>query len=171
MNKIFASASFRRDASSRFHPDHRWGNFWSLGGGWLINQESWFSLRWVDMLKLKASIGSQGNDNIADYLYTDMYSITNSDGEIGVKRGSIGNKDITWETTYMADLGIDVTLWEKFTVTADYYYKKTDGILMQLDIPSTIGLNAPYQNAGVVVYLWSQIELLAARQGDGDDHR
>ena len=89
-NRIFVSASYRLDASSRFHPDHRWGSFWSVGGGWLIDKEPWFPrLRWMDMLKIKASIGSQGNDNIADYLYTDMYSITNSDGEIAIQRSTL----------------------------------------------------------------------------------
>ena len=79
LTKIFLSGSYRLDASSRFHPDNRWGSFWSVGGGWLIDKESWFPrTSWLGMLKLKASIGSQGNDNIGDYLYTDMYSITNS---------------------------------------------------------------------------------------------
>ena len=61
--RIFGSASLRRDASSRFHPDYRWGTFWSVGGAWLINKESWFDASWVQELKIKASVGSQGNDN------------------------------------------------------------------------------------------------------------
>ncbi|MBO5876866.1 MAG: TonB-dependent receptor [Bacteroidales bacterium] len=149
MNKIFASASFRRDASSRFHPDHRWGNFWSLGGGWLINQESWFSLRWVDMLKLKASIGSQGNDNIADYLYTDMYSITNSDGEIGVKRGSIGNPDITWETNTNFNAGFDFDLFRgRISGTLEYFYRLTSDMLYFVSIPISYGFSGYYDNIG-----------------------
>ena len=83
-NKIFLSASYRRDASSRFHPDHRWGNFWSAGAGWLINEESWFKAPWVDMLKLKASIGSQGNDNIPNYLYIDTWNLYNNEDRPGV---------------------------------------------------------------------------------------
>ena len=63
-NRIYFSGSYRRDASSRFHPDHRWGNFWSLGAAWIINRESWFNASWVNMLKVKASYGSQGNDNL-----------------------------------------------------------------------------------------------------------
>ncbi len=72
--KYFASASFRRDGSSRFHPDHRWGNFWSLGGAWLINKEEFFDIDWINMLKFKASYGEQGNDNIPDYIYTTPWS-------------------------------------------------------------------------------------------------
>lgn len=67
--KYFFSASYRRDASSRFHPDNRWGNFWSAGASWLISKEDWFDYSWINMLKLKASYGSQGNDNIGNYRY------------------------------------------------------------------------------------------------------
>ena len=148
-NRIFASASFRRDASSRFHPDHRWGNFWSLGGGWLINHEPWFNVRWIDMLKLKASIGSQGNDNIADYLYTDMYSITNSDGEIGVKRGSIGNPDITWETNTNFNAGFDFDLLRgRISGSVEYFYRLTSDMLYFVSIPISYGFSGYYDNIG-----------------------
>ena len=81
-DKYFFSASFRRDASSRFHPDHRWGNFWSLGGAWIITREPIMeSTRdWLDNLKFKASIGSQGNDNIGNFRYVDTYLIQNANG-------------------------------------------------------------------------------------------
>ena len=149
MNKIFASASFRRDASSRFHPDHRWGNFWSLGGGWIINSESWFNVRWVDMLKLKASIGSQGNDNISDMLYTDMYAITNSDGEIGVKRGQIGNPDITWETNTNFNAGFDFDLFRgRISGSLEYFYRLTSDMLYFVTIPISYGFSGYYDNIG-----------------------
>ena len=148
-NRIFASASFRRDASSRFHPDHRWGNFWSLGGGWLINHENWFNLRWVDMLKIKASIGSQGNDNISDFLYTDMYSITNSDGEIGIMRGSIGNKEITWETNTNFNAGFDFDLFRgRLSGTLEYFYRLTSDMLYFVTIPISYGFSGYYDNIG-----------------------
>ena len=124
-NKIFASASFRRDASSRFHPDHRWGNFWSVGGGWLLNQEDWFTLRWVDMLKVKASIGSQGNDNIADYLYTDMYSITNFNA------------------------GFDFDLFRgRLSGSVEYFYRLTSDMLYFVSIPISYGFSGYYDNIG-----------------------
>ena len=86
--KYFGSASYRRDASSAFHPDNRWGNFWSAGAAWLISKENFFqnndALKFIDMLKIKASYGSQGNDNIADIYetprYTNTYDIVNSSG-------------------------------------------------------------------------------------------
>ena len=149
-NRIFGSFSFRRDASSRFHPDHRWGNFWSLGGGWLIDQESWFpQLPWLDMLKVKASIGSQGNDNIADYLYTDMYSITNSDGEIGVKRGSIGNPNITWETNTNFNAGFDFDIFGgRVSGSLEYFYRLTSDMLYFVSIPISYGFSGYYDNIG-----------------------
>ena len=63
--RIFGSASYRYDASSRFSPENRWGSFWSVGAAWIMSKEKWFKPSWVDMLKVKASVGSQGNDNIA----------------------------------------------------------------------------------------------------------
>lgn len=86
--KYFGSFSYRRDASSRFDPDNRWGNFWSFGGAWILSKEKWFESSWIDELKLKASYGEQGNDNIGDYLYTDRYSIGNSNGSISLKPSS-----------------------------------------------------------------------------------
>ena len=110
--RIFGSASLRRDASSRFHPDHRWGTFWSVGGAWLINKESWFDASWVQELKLKASIGSQGNDNIGDFLYTDRFNIINSNNSLGTSFKSKGTKDITWETNTNFNIGAEFQLWE-----------------------------------------------------------
>ncbi|MDE5691290.1 MAG: SusC/RagA family protein, partial [Alistipes sp.] len=88
--KYFISGSYRRDASSRFHPDHRWGNFWSAGAAWLISKEGFMdgTKGWLNMLKLKVSYGSQGNDNLGataatSYRYVDYYSIE-SDGNGGV---------------------------------------------------------------------------------------
>jgi len=74
-SKYFGSFSYRRDASSYFDPDHRWGNFWSLGGAWLISKEKFFHVSWVDELKLKASYGEQGNDDIGYYKYITTYNI------------------------------------------------------------------------------------------------
>lgn len=96
--KYFLSGSYRRDASSRFHPDHRWGNFWSAGAAWIISKEDFFDVEWVDMLKIKASYGSQGNDNIGDYRYVNTYAIVNSGGNPAAIPNTMGNKDITWET-------------------------------------------------------------------------
>jgi len=148
-NKIYASASYRRDASSRFHPDHRWGNFWSLGAGWLMNHESWFNASWVDMLKLKASVGSQGNDNISNYLYVDTYSITNSEDEVGVTFKTKGNENITWETNTNFNAGVDFGLFNgRLSGTVEYFYRKTSDMLFFFTVPSSLGYDGYYANIG-----------------------
>ena len=147
--KIFTSASYRCDASSKFHPDHRWGSFWSLGAGWIINQEPWFHANWIDMLKLKASIGSQGNDNIGSYLYTDTYSIVNSNDEIGTIFNVKGNKDITWETNTNFNIGVDFDLFgSKLSGSIEYFYRKTSDMLFFFSVASSMGFDGYYDNIG-----------------------
>ena len=149
-NRIFASASFRLDASSRFHPKHRWGAFWSVGGGWLIDQEPWFPRTpWMGMLKLKASVGSQGNDNIPDFLYTDMYTVTNSDGEIAVKRSTLGNEKITWETNTNFNAGVDFEFFRgRLSGSFEYFYRLTSDMLYFVTIPASYGFSGYYDNIG-----------------------
>lgn len=149
-NRIFASASFRRDASSRFHPDHRWGSFWSLGGGWLINQESWFpKTAWLDMLKLKASVGSQGNDSIGDYRYVDTYVLSNNQDTPAISFGVKGNKDITWETNTNFNAGIDFELLlGRISGSVEYFYRKTSDLLLWFSTPISLGYSGYYDNIG-----------------------
>ena len=149
-NRIFASASYRRDASSRFHPDHRWGNFWSLGGGWIINHEQWFPrLPWLDMLKVKASIGSQGNDSIGDYLYTDTYYLTNSQDSPAIGFGVKGNKEITWETNTNFNAGVDFDMLRGIVSgSVEYFYRKTSDMLFWFTTPMSLGYSGYYDNIG-----------------------
>ena len=149
-NRIFGSVSFRRDASSRFHPDHRWGNFWSLGGGWIINHESWFPhVNWVDMLKLKASIGSQGNDNIGNYLYTDTFTLSNNQDSPAISFGVKGNKEITWETNTNFNAGVDFDLLRgRVSGTVEYFYRKTSDMLFWFTTPVSLGYSGYYDNIG-----------------------
>ena len=148
-NKVFVSGSFRRDASSRFHKDHRWGNFWSAGAGWLIDREPWFSASWIDMLKLKASVGSQGNDGIPDYLYTDTYEISNNEGNVAVAFRSKGNPDITWETNLNFNVGVDFDLLAgAVSGSVEYFYRKTSDMLFFFNVPLSLGYSGYYDNIG-----------------------
>ena len=151
MNRIFASASYRRDASSRFHPEHRWGNFWSFGGGWIINQESWFPrTTWIDMLKVKASIGSQGNDNIGNYLYADLYNLSTYENTLAVRPSStIGNNTITWETNTNFNAGVDFDfLRGRLSGSVEYFYRKTSDMLFWFSVASSLGYGGYYDNIG-----------------------
>jgi hypothetical protein len=148
--RIFASASFRRDASSRFHPDHRWGNFWSVGAAWIINREQWFNAPVFSMLKIKASVGSQGNDNIGSYMYTDRYSVTNDgNGGIAVIWGAKGNPNITWETNTNINLGVEFGLWnDRLTGSVDFFNRITSDMLFSVPVASSLGYSSYYDNIG-----------------------
>ena len=148
-NKVFVSGSFRRDASSRFHKEHRWGNFWSAGAGWLVDREPWFDASWVDMLKLKASVGSQGNDGIPDYLYTDTYEISNNEGNVAVAFRSKGNPDITWETNMNFNAGVDFDFFAgRLAGSVEYFYRKTSDMLFFFNVPLSLGYSGYYDNIG-----------------------
>ena len=164
--RIFVSASYRRDASSNFHPDNRWGNFWSASAAWIINRESWFPQNnVVDILKVKASYGSQGNDKLGGYTistyYTDMYSISN-DGQGGIATifARKGNKDITWETNGNLNVGVEFGLWQnRFYGNIDYFYRKTTDMLFNLQVAPSNGYSTYYTNIGDMVNQGIEIEL------------
>lgn len=160
--RYFVSGSYRRDASSRFHPDHRWGNFWSVGAAWLLNQENWFDAPWENMLKLKASYGSQGNDNIGYYLYTDTYSIENNNGEIAVLFGQKGNPNITWETNTNLNIGTEFGFWNnRLSGSVDFFNRKTSDMLFAFSVPSSLGYSSYYANVGDMVNRGVEVELNA----------
>ena len=148
--RYFLSASYRRDASSRFHPDHRWGNFWSVGASWLISRENWFNSAALSMLKVKASIGSQGNDNIGDYLYTDMYTVDNDGNDgIAISFARKGNPLITWETNANLNLGVEFGLWnDRLTGSVDYFYRITSDMLFSVPVVISTGYSSYYGNIG-----------------------
>ena len=148
--KYFGSFSYRRDASSRFDPDNRWGNFWSFGGAWILSKEKWFESSWIDELKLKASYGEQGNDNIGDYLYTDRYSIGNSNGSISLKPSSTkGNRKISWEKGGNLNIGTEFSLWKgRLTGSVEYFYRKTTDMLAFFSLPVSYGYSGYYDNVG-----------------------
>ena len=147
--KYFASASFRRDASSRFHPENRWGNFWSAGLAWNIAREEFMTAEWIDLLKLKASYGEQGNDNIGNYLYVNTFDIVNSNGNPAAVPSMMGNKDITWETQGNFNAGVDFGMWNgRFSGTVEFFYRKTTDMLFSFPLPPSFGYSSYYANIG-----------------------
>ncbi|MBR5845460.1 MAG: TonB-dependent receptor [Rikenellaceae bacterium] len=148
--RIFVNGSYRRDASSNFHPDYRWGNFWSAGAGWLINKERWFDVPWINMLKLKASVGSQGNDGIGSFLYTDRYSIVNDGaGNVSLNWTGYGNKEITWETNTNVNVGVDFGMFNgRLSGTVEYFTRKTTDMLYSFGVPGHLGFLSYYDNVG-----------------------
>jgi TonB-linked SusC/RagA family outer membrane protein len=162
-SKYFGSFSFRRDGSSRFDPDNRWGNFWSLGGAYIISREEWFPKNnTVNVLKFKASYGEQGNDNIGDYRYTDNYSISNSNDNVAYVFSSKGNKNITWETVGSLNVGVEFELFKsRLRGSVEYYDRKTSDMLMWFSAPYSIGYGGYYSNVGDMSNRGIEVELSA----------
>ena len=147
--KYFVSGSYRRDASSRFHPDHRWGNFWSAGGAWIISKESFFDVEWVDMLKLKASYGSQGNDNIGNYRYVNTYTIVNGGGYPAALPETMGNPDITWETSTSYNIGFDFAMLDhRLNGSIEYFGRKSKDMLYNKPVAGSMGYTYIPMNVG-----------------------
>ncbi len=149
--KYFADASLRRDATSRFAKENRWGTFWSVGAGWLINKESFFTAKWVDQLKLKASVGSTGNEGLPfNWSYTDIYTLSpSSSTQMTPSFYRIGNEDITWETTTAFNIGLDFALFKnRLTGSIEYYNKKTTDLLFFVSVPESFGARGYYGNIG-----------------------
>ena len=160
--KYFVSGSYRRDASSRFHPDHRWGDFWSAGAAWILSKEGFFNAEWVDLLKIKASYGSQGNDNIGNYLYVNTYSIVNSGGVPAAIPATMGNKDITWETNGNLNAGIEFDFFKnRLSGTVEYFYRKTTDMLFSFPLPPSYGYTSYYANIGDMLNQGIEAELNA----------
>ncbi len=156
--KYLFEANLRRDGTSRFIGDNRWATFPSFSAGWLISSESFMdNLRpVVKMLKLRGSWGKLGNQNIGSSYYPFSETLSLSSVSMGgqiyqmVTQTTLSNPALRWEETVMKGAGVDVNLFNKLSVTFDWYDKKTDGILLKLNTSQLTGLNSPYQNAAVV---------------------
>ena len=159
--RIYVSGSYRRDASSRFHPKHRWGNFWSLSAAWILSNEKWFNASWVDMLKLKASYGSQGNDNIGDFLYVDRYAISNDGTDNwSVAFSQKGNENITWETNGNLNVGVEFSLFRsRLSGSIEYFNRITSDMLSQVSVPSSLGYSYYWKNVGNMTNQGFEIDL------------
>lgn len=164
-NRYFASASFRRDGSSRFAPGHRWGNFGSIGAAWLISSEDFMEgLWWVDMLKLKTSYGIQGNDNLYPsanyarkyYPYSDNYthSYNEETGEYSTELAYKGNGALTWESSHSFNAGVDFEILSGLLGgSMEFFSRKTTDLLYSKDVPLSSGNPTGYYpvNVGSIV--------------------
>ena len=159
-NRIYASASIRRDASSRFDPQYQWGTFWSAGAAWLISKEAFMKdAKWIDELKLKASIGSQGNDNISNFLYTDRYSISNSDGKVGVAFSGKGTRDITWETNTNFNAGVEFSFLKHISGGIEFFKRNTTNMLYSFSVAPSAGYTSYWDNVGNMYNSGVELEL------------
>ncbi|MDR1120798.1 MAG: TonB-dependent receptor [Dysgonamonadaceae bacterium] len=157
-SKYLLEAVVRYDGSSKFAQGKQWGAFPSFSAGWRLSEEAFWE-NWrtaVPNLKFRGSWGTIGNQNIGNnYPFSSNIDLSTkyiSEDKLvdGAALLTMNNPNITWETTTMTDVGIDLNLFNKINVTFDWYYKKTKDILMVLNIPRTMGLEPTYQNAGTM---------------------
>ena len=149
-NKYFATGTIRADASSRFGPNNKWGYFPSLSAGWIISKENFMeNIEWISNLKLRASWGKSGNQEIPDNAYETV--VTKVGGVVNTIR--YGNPDIKWETTTQTNYGLDLGVArDRLTFSADYFVKTTDDILLAVGLPAvSVGvIEKTFVNAGEV---------------------
>ncbi|MDF9798800.1 TonB-linked SusC/RagA family outer membrane protein [Catalinimonas alkaloidigena] len=153
-DKYLIEANARYDGTSRISPDNRWGFFPSVSGAWRISEEAFAQgVSWLDNLKLRASWGKLGNQNVGIYPYQEVLSTTaypfGSSTSAGVRQTRLVDQDLKWETTTMTDIGLDLVVnGGVFNATIDWYDKVTDDILYNIPVPASVGLAAPTVNFG-----------------------
>lgn len=139
--KYFADFSFRADGSSRFHPDNRWGEFWSIGGSWMISKEEFMANNeQVNDLKLRASYGEVGNDaSVGYYGYMALYDIDKNGGKGSFIKNSLAADDIQWETAQSFDIALEGRLLDRIDFSVDYFNKTSKDLLFEVKLPSSAG--------------------------------
>lgn len=159
-NRYLLQANLRSDSSSRFDKKHRIGYFPSISGGWVISEEPFFKdlhIKPLSFLKFRASYGLLGNDRVGEYPYLPLlaysdqlfYEGNNVTSYLTAAQWQYAIRNISWETTKTFGLGLDVALLDgRLRLTADYYYKITKDMILDVDIPDYVGYDNPQQNTG-----------------------
>lgn len=153
LDRYNATATFRADNSSRFAKTHRWGYFPSLGLSWNVDKEKFLaSSRQLSYLKLRASAGTVGNQEIGDYEYSLNYSAGQYNGSSSYSKSNAANDKLKWETTTSYNIGVDWGLFSnRLNIVADVYYKKTSDLLLNVPIGFASGVSTQLRNVGNVV--------------------
>ena len=155
--RYMVQATVRRDGSSKFGPNNKYGIFPSFSLGWNFVREEFLNLpEWLSVGKLRYSWGKNGNDNIGDFRYTTLTAMGNNvlfgktaEKVIGSKADKTANPDLKWEESEQHDLGIDLGFFDNsLTLTVDYFIKKTNGMIIEMPIPSYVGETKPVGNVG-----------------------
>jgi hypothetical protein len=160
-DKYFADFSLRRDGSSKFQKDNRWGNFFSFGVNWNIKKENFMKdVKWVDALRARASYGEVGNDAAVDYYgYQALYYITKNGGKPALIRQKLAANNLKWETTQTFDFGVEGTLFDRLNFSLGYFDKRSKDLLFQVRFPLSAGSFSgnsdienltQYQNIGTI---------------------
>lgn len=151
-NRYYVSASYRTDGSSRFSKDVRWGNFWSLGASWRISKEEFMEnpQRWLSNLKIKASYGTVGNDNLGTYYaYQQLYSTGHNNlDKTGVQISRLGTPDLTWEVSKASNVGFEMGLFDRMNMEVEFFKRKVEDLLFARPLPLSAGITSVDENVG-----------------------
>ncbi|GAB3199120.1 TonB-dependent receptor [Pontibacter aydingkolensis] len=156
------SGSFRRDGSSRFFTDSRWGNFWSVGASWRLDRETFMTMpSWVDMLKLRGSYGQVGNDNIGSYYaWQALYGLGyNNALEPGFLQESLESPDLVWESNNSFDVGVDFNIFNRVNGSVEYFHRVSENLLFEVPLPLSSGVLFRNQNVGTMYNKGLEIHL------------
>lgn len=149
----YISGSFRTDGSSRFHPDSRWGNFWSLGTSWRMSNENFMKeYTWIDNLKIKASYGAVGNDGLNTYYaYQGLYSTGSNDyNYAGIRISRLANEKLKWESNMQLNIGIDFAFFNKLNGGIEWFNRKSKDLLFAMPMAPSTGFSSIDRNIGDV---------------------
>lgn len=149
--KYYLDLSYRRDASSRFSPDSRWGDFYSVGASWILNKEKFLqNASWIDNLKLRASYGTVGNDALDTYFeYQALYSLGfNNAGEPGAIASKLSNPKLTWEINKTANIGLEFGFFNRISGTIEYFDRGSSELLFDVPLGLSSIITTITQNVG-----------------------
>lgn len=166
--KYYLSASYRRDGSSRFSPDNRWGNFFSAGASWRLTGEEFLSeVNWLDNLLVRASYGTTGNDQLSTYYaYQGTYAMRNLYNNAGLRIQKLATPDLRWEKNEQFNVGVDVRVLNRFYASVEYFRRNSNDLLYYKELPpsaqagSATGYNTnigDIRNSGIEVALGAEI--------------
>lgn len=150
--KYFLSGSFRRDGSSRFYKDSRWGNFWSVGGGWRIDRENFMkNVRFIDMLKLRFSYGEVGNDDVGGYYpWRATYKNSQNAEEAGYIQSSLGNTNLRWEVSRNVDVALEFSFINRIKGSVEFFNRQSDNLLFSIPLSPSAGITEQDMNTGTM---------------------
>ena len=152
-NKYFFQGSVRADGSSLFGAENRWGVFWSVGGSWNITKENWMAPArgWLSLMKLRASYGVNGNNNISAYRAYGIYSTVTYGSYVGMAPSRPENPNLSWEKNKTVNAGIDLGFFDdRLTASVDWYNRQTEDMLLNKQVPYTTGFGSNFMNIGAI---------------------
>ena len=162
--KYFFDASWRRDGSSRFHKDNRWGNFFSLGASWNAKKENFLKdVKWIDQSRLRVSYGEVGNDaGVSYYAYQALYYIDKNGGNPALMKQSLAANEIKWETTQTFDIALEGRLFDRLNYSIGYFDKRSKDLLFAVRLPLSAG-SYPYNEDDYNMTIYKNIGTISNR--------